>query len=377
MLKNEKVYFPNLNGLRFIAALLVIIHHVEQLKFKFHIESYWLSVPFVRHCGKLGVEMFFVLSGFLITYLLMTEEKSLGTISVRKFYIRRMLRIWPLYFLIIFLAFAVLPNLGNLFILPGYGREVIYADLPLKLLLYALFLPNLVLSLLGTVPFASQTWSIGTEEQFYLVWPFLLRIIKKHRLWLMLFIIGFYAAFAFFLSGKYAAFLPFSKVIQAFWNSFTIDSMAMGGIFAILLFSRSRYLSIVLNNVVFYSVLILIAVLMIKAVKMPHLFYSFLFGIMILNFAANRNAGISLENRPMNYLGNISYGLYMFHPISITLAILVAKATGVSGNWLLYLMSLLFTVLLAGVSYRYYELYFLRYKKHFERVISGNATHTD
>ncbi|RMG83594.1 MAG: hypothetical protein D6707_00790 [Bacteroidetes bacterium] len=65
-----KVYFPNLNGLRFIAAGMVIIHHIEQLKSIFGIENYW-GVPFIRLVGKLGVVLFFVLSGFLITFLLL------------------------------------------------------------------------------------------------------------------------------------------------------------------------------------------------------------------------------------------------------------------------------------------------------------------
>src|SRR5688572_27055191 len=108
----QKIYFPNLNGLRFIAAFLVIIHHIEQLKSFSNIDNYWGTVPFIDIIGKLGVVLFFVLSGFLITYLLLAEERSFKRISIVKFYIRRMLRIWPLYFLIILLAFAVLPGIS-------------------------------------------------------------------------------------------------------------------------------------------------------------------------------------------------------------------------------------------------------------------------
>jgi peptidoglycan/LPS O-acetylase OafA/YrhL len=83
--KLKKVYFPNLNGLRFIAVALVIIHHIEQLKFIFGLPNYWLKCPVILIIGKLGVVLFFALSGFLITYLLMAEENTFQKISIKKF----------------------------------------------------------------------------------------------------------------------------------------------------------------------------------------------------------------------------------------------------------------------------------------------------
>src|SRR5262245_59932952 len=96
----DRVYFPNLNGLRFIAALAVIIHHIEQQKADFCLPNSFGAAP-IQLFGELGVVLFFVLSGFLLTYLLLEEEKTTATIGIRNFYIRRILRIWPLYFLII------------------------------------------------------------------------------------------------------------------------------------------------------------------------------------------------------------------------------------------------------------------------------------
>src|SRR5918998_5183317 len=115
--EQTKVYFPGLNGLRFFAAMLVVFGHVELLK-EYHGYSNIHSNLAVYELGRMGVTFFFVLSGFLISYLLFAEQKSAGTISIRKFYIRRVLRIWPLYFLIVILAFFVLPRLP-FFNIPG------------------------------------------------------------------------------------------------------------------------------------------------------------------------------------------------------------------------------------------------------------------
>ena len=372
----QNIYFPNLNGLRFIAAFLVIIHHIEQIKSIFKIDNYWVTIPFVGIIGKLGVVLFFVLSGFLITYLLLAEEYSFKNISIRKFYIRRMLRIWPLYFLIIILAFFILPNI-DLFTLPGFGKDVIYSNLLFKLFLYAIFFPNLVISLLGVVPYASHTWSIGTEEQYYLVWPIVLKYFKKYRMNLMFIIIIFYLLFDKLLSTHYSDFLPYKSVIRAFWSSFNIDCMAIGGIYAILLFQKNRFLKLIQNNTVFYITLFLVTFLMIKGIYIPHIhyeFYSVLFGIIILNFASNDNIKISLENRALNYLGNISYGLYMYHTIGIVLALSICISIGFTSNWLIYPLSFALTIIIAGISYKYFEAFFLKFKNKFSNIISGSAT---
>ena len=212
----DKVYFPNLNGLRFIAALLVIIHHVEQIKYIYNLPNDFSS-SFIQIIGELGVVLFFVLSGFLITYLLLEEEKRTGTIAVKNFYLRRILRIWPLYFFIVFLALAVLPNIP-FFVLPDYEPARVYQDLSAKILLYVFFLPNLVTPLLGVVPYASLTWSIGTEEQFYLVWPPLLKLFKKYRVALMIVIVIGYLLFARALFSDRTNFLVYKYEINAFWQ---------------------------------------------------------------------------------------------------------------------------------------------------------------
>ena len=372
----QKIYFPNLNGLRFIAAFLVIIHHIEQLKWISKLDSYLYVVPFVKVIGKLGVVLFFVLSGFLITYLLLAEEKTFDDISIKKFYMRRILRIWPLYFFIIILAIFILPYI-KLFTLNGFGINEVHSDLATKLILYALFLPNIVLSMIAVIPYASHTWSIGTEEQFYLVWPVFMKYLKKNRIFLMIIIIISYLTIRLFLANPMSDFMPYKKIIREFWSTFNIECMAIGGIFGILLFRHDKILNLIKNNLIFYASIVLVSILMILGVYIPYIqaeFFSVFFVIIILNFAANENIKISLENKYFNYLGNISYGLYMYHPIGIMMAINLAVTIGYPSNWLIYPVSLILTILIAGLSYKYFETYFLKFKHKFSKVLSGNST---
>ena len=104
----NRIYFRNLGALRFIAAVSVIFHHVEQYKFWAKIPNVWGNTT-VDALGSKAVSFFFVLSGFLITYLLMEEQKKTGAISVKNFYIRRILRIWPVYYIVVIVCLFVLP----------------------------------------------------------------------------------------------------------------------------------------------------------------------------------------------------------------------------------------------------------------------------
>lgn len=368
----QKVYFPNLNGLRFIAAMMVLFPHIEQMKPFLGYHNVLHIYPY--ETGKLGVVLFFVLSGFLITYLLLTEEKLAGVINIKKFYIRRILRIWPLYFFIVLLAFFILPNI-SIFIIDGYEKEVIQQQLPVKILLYAVFLPQFVGYLSGLIPYASHLWSVGTEEQFYLVWPVLVKYIKKHRIYLMFFVILFYLIIKLFVLPQLAGNIFLGYAIEKFWTSFMIDSMAIGGIYAILLFQKNKILAVIQNRYTFYLVLLLTMIMWLSGVKFPYIhfeIYSILFGLIIMNFASNDKIKISLENKLFTYMGNISYGLYMYHPIAIALALTIGFAMDIKSTWFVYSLSLLLTIIVAAISYSYFERYFISLKTKFSNVISGD-----
>ena len=317
--------------------------------------------------------LFFVLSGFFITYLLLAEENQSSTISIKKFYIRRMLRIWPLYLLIVVLSLFVFPHF-SLLTWPGYGIEVVQANVWWKLLLYLFFFANLVLAFLGIVPYASQAWSIGTEEQFYLVWPVIVKHIKKYRLWLMVLIVVMYSLVRIYLASSLSDGLPYKGILRAFWGGFTIDCMAIGGFFGVMLFHKHALLKYFRNNVAFYLAIVGVIAGWSSGVYIPivgSIFYSTLYAVIILNFASGERLGINLENSVLSYLGNISYGLYMLHPIGIALAIRLTMYFDMVHIWTIYPLTILFTISLAAFSYQYYERFFLKFKNRFSVVKSG------
>ncbi len=248
MTRNRKLYFPNLNGLRCIAACFVIINHTEQFKYFYGIGDGVLS-PSVKNIGKLGVMLFFVLSGFLITSLLLSEERIFGTIHTKKFYIRRLLRITPLYLLLIFLVFFVIQHVSFLEI--PRMRNPIEENFTTIVVLHLFFLPNLTTAIYGFLPYIAQAWSIGTEEQSYLLWPLLLKRCKKNRLILMAGIILFYVLIRIVLKLFFLT-VPHYEIIAKFWRHFNIDAIATGGIFAVLLFKKHRILKFVVHQKTFY-----------------------------------------------------------------------------------------------------------------------------
>src|SRR5262249_12513092 len=121
----------------------------------------------LRENGGYGVQLFFILSGYLITTLLLREEVRYGPIALRAFWIRRILRIWPLYYLTLLIGFVVLPGLNGHLGTPGY-RDM----LRIHLLPFLGFLGNWSMALIGPLPdWLSVLWSVCVEEQFYLIVP--------------------------------------------------------------------------------------------------------------------------------------------------------------------------------------------------------------
>jgi len=366
-----KIYFPNLNALRFFAAFAVFVHHIEQFKNILGFSNFW-HLKAIQQLGKLGVVLFFVLSGFLITYLLLSEKKSDKSINIKAFYIRRILRIWPLYFLIFLISFFIIPNIGLFDI--GAWSDKLSNNFSIKFLLYLIFLPNVALAIFPPIPYASQLWSIGVEEYFYLIWAPLIKVSKDVLRHLYLVII-LYLGLKFGL--KIVDFIfpnfPYLLQIRNVVSLFSIDCMAIGGIFAYAYFKKNSLFELCSSKKLLFSVYTILFVCLILGFKIPYFnfeFYSILFGIIILNLATNKLFEKSLENRTLNYFGKISYGIYMFHPLCIVFVLKILNLYQVNNFYTQFGLSLLLTILVSSCSYHLIEKWFLNKKNNFKTVES-------
>ena len=133
----------------------------------------------LRENGGFGVQLFFILSGYLIATLLLREEARFGRISLRSFWIRRILRIWPLYYLILVIGFGLIPAFEGQITTPGY-RDM----LRIHLIPFLAFLGNWSMALVTPLPdWLSILWSVCVEEQFYLIVPLLIALVApQYRL---------------------------------------------------------------------------------------------------------------------------------------------------------------------------------------------------
>ena len=382
---SKHVYFPGLTGLRFIAAFLVVICHVEEFKYIWGIreQNTW-DLHFFSMLGELAVTFFFVLSGFLITYLLLLEKERTGTINMRGFYMRRVLRIFPLYYLIVLTGLFVFPHFSILDF-PGWTAEL-NGNFWIKVAMYMLFLSNLAAASIFPVPYAVHTWSIGVEEQFYLIWPFLVKY-GKNTFILLLGIIAVYLIVAkgfWYLDDLNDGNNRFYQVLAGFFRFTRIDCMAIGGIggYAIY-YKREKILAFLYSipvQVFIYGLTFLLLIGNVEFGYFTHEVYSILFCLIILNIGTNPNTFFQFENPTVKYLGKISYGLYMYNYLCVRLALIVVQMwigegveLGVMGNVAFYILSILFTVVLAALSYEYFEKPFLRFKHKFTVVKSGDV----
>lgn len=288
ILKRDTIYFPGLNGIRAIAALLVVCSHISLNISQLGFVGY-RSIDMAGY----GVTMFFVLSGYLITYLLLTEHELYHKISYRKFYIRRILRIWPIYYLSLFIALIWMYFSNQDISVPG-------------VFFYLFMMANVPFIYGGIVGIVAHLWSVGVEEQFYLFWPWLFKK-RDYLLIIMLAIIIIYmtlrVTFRLFENGPIFTLIGITR----------FHCMAIGGIGALAVFEKWAVLKYIYTPIlqsVCWSILVL------SLYKPFHTFsiidgelYALIFLIIIINVSTNKRSIIKLENKIMNWLGKISYGI--------------------------------------------------------------------
>jgi peptidoglycan/LPS O-acetylase OafA/YrhL len=356
-------YIPGLHGIRAVAALSVAVAHIEGYRQYFGLPSDGVLIS--GAIATNAVTVFFVLSGFLITLLLLRESTLTGRISIAKFYSRRVLRIWPLYFVVLFAGYYLF---ATLLPVPPLAANW-HPGNPLQLLLFVFFLPNAANAFFGSISYVSTLWSIGVEEQFYSFWPWLVRRRTPQMLSVMLIVVAL-GVFALRLFVNYSGLFPWQFGLLA--NTMEFDSMAVGGIAALLFYLRGAsgsslphlpYLALGAFAVIFaYSAL----GNPFRPALLPIL--SVAFAICIL-FVAGHPASFAtrfFETGRMRWLGEISYGIYLLHSFVIIPMLHVDMIAGmldtVVGSWLFRVVAIGLTIGVASLSYIAIERPFLRLK---------------
>ena len=374
MTNTKALHIPHLDVLRWGSAMMIILLHAYEawcgwwgqvglLSNGTHTTlSAWGKVidQFIRNFG-FGVDLFFLISGFLITYLLLVEKKSFGNISIWKFMMRRSFRIWPLYFLIIALGpFLVYwlqeptPNyFWNLFFMGNF--EVIYSQKWLY-------------------PFG-HLWSICIEEHFYLVWPFIIAFIPKK--WLMTVFISLilfsicYRMYAWsnFSNGWYYVFThTFSRMdvlvigaIGGYYHSITPIKIELSRINRMLILI-ALIVALCIEPIVQWETLIMVG--------FKKYIYVGLSAILMLDYLFNPNFKHILKpNSVIHYLGKTSYGIYMFGNVILLIIIKqIMQRFEISNLWIFLGLILTLSTLIPIISYEFFEKPLLKIAAKFRRI---------
>jgi len=371
----KRIHFENLDGLRFLCFLSVFFYHSFHTNLK-HISSnpiYQFITKEIFGNGNLGVNFFFVLSGFLITYLLIEEKKMNGRIDIRKFWVRRILRIWPLFYFCVFFGFVLFPWLKEMF-----GQT---PNETANLWTYLVFINNFDMikngmpdsSVLGVL------WSVAIEEQFYLTWPVILSFFSLKRYWIPFVVI--------ILSSLIFRSIYTAEMYHENHTLSCIGDMATGATGAWLISTRGYFLNFIkkLNRfsiafiyilfifVFFFRDEVLYANYYIRIFERFFIAVVILFVILEQNYAERSFFKMSYFKN-ISRLGVITYGLYCLHFVGILSVITITNMFMINTQlWQVLIvetaLALSLTIFLSYISYRFYEKPFLKFKDKFAYII--------
>ncbi|MGZ8544274.1 MAG: acyltransferase family protein [Flavisolibacter sp.] len=366
--------------MRFFCFLAVFLYHsfatsLQEIK---NDSLYSFIKYFLFANGNLGVNFFFVLSGFLITYLLIIERTKEGTVSIRNFYARRILRIWPLFYLCVFIGFFLFPLMKI-----AIGENSIEtADLSY----YLFFLNNFDLIKNGfpDASILSVLWSVAIEEQFYLVWPVLMTYVPMRFIkWVFLIIIGSTFIFRLYHAQDFA---------MVEYHTFScISDMAVGGFFAYLCYYNRCFLDTINRLPKIYWLLLYLAVAILflfrknifghsdVLIATDRLVCSLIFVLVIIEQCYATNSLFKMSKfKKISIWGTYTYGLYCLHMLGILMAAKLLSFAGLNKNVFQVILmegilSFVLTLGLAYSSYHIFEKRFLRLKKKFAVVQTGDS----
>ena len=381
--KPPRFYMPQLDVMRFFAFLSVLLLHcLPSVEVGNHIgwsRSVALFAKTIESSGRNGVGLFFLLSAYLITELLTRERKATGDIHLKMFYIRRILRIWPLYYFVLLMGLLVQP-LNVKF------------HLTLSVILSYLFFVNnwhVVLYNFVWTPLY-PLWTVSAEEQFYLIWPFAMRKFSRRTMLLLCSLVIIALPLATYRTTGLA------------WRTGTTELVAtllffpLGGILSMMLKPKPYPAPLwkVLGAFFFGLTCWMAGGIwtrpggeMLAAPPQAILGMAFITAGTVIIFVAFLRSDPAMWPRSLVYLGKISFGLYVFHRFvyaavqAVMGALGLGIRTGPNHSMMNVLIAglvtlpatLLGTIGVSALSYRYLEKPFLLMKDRFAVVHSRDV----
>lgn len=374
----KRFYRPEIDGLRFIAFLMIFFDHTlisfidnNSLIFSFYNSGFL----------NFGVDLFFILSSFLITKLLVMEFSSYKTIDIKSFLIRRSLRIYPLYFLAILIGALIFPIfLKHPSVFPYGSDDYLNNIIKINLIPHIFFFANNTMRYTGAInQYFSHLWTISIEEQFYIFWPFILFYFLTNSNYKKLIYFLTSALFLMLIMRFYhTTFLNSPHPIVYMGTSTRLDGFAIGAIIALK--NESNYKNKTLPFQLVLALLILSIYFILPnpltSISTSNIFsYTLIaigFGLIIDTLISKEKSAINkfLGSKTLSYLGKISYGLYMFH-VPVFLVIQQIDMTNLNKSYI-PLASLtahfIITFTFAFISYNIFEKPFLKMKMFFEKI---------
>lgn len=340
-LPNRK-FLPAIQGLRGLAVLPVM---------GFHLITDFPKLKSIFNYGWIGVDLFFVISGYLITGILLDSLQTQRTKYFFNFYARRVLKIWPLYYALLFFMFVLVPLLR-----PTEGAFIFIKSHPWQS--YLFFVQNFFVKGVGAGPLG-LTWSLAIEEQFYLVWPLLVFLIPKKYLG---YVLGALVAGTVIL--RAILFVKGYDPLYLYINPFCrLDGLASGALLALWHRSESYDLKHERTMIIAATCagILGVAIFGLSNPVSCYLFFSVVF-VALVAFATWQNAPKMLSWRPLAFIGTISYGLYLLHVVAYD--VLRSTRLGQLG-WASAFIMIAFALFLATASWYCFEKPILALKRHF------------
>jgi peptidoglycan/LPS O-acetylase OafA/YrhL len=345
-------HVPSLDGVRAVAALMVMFFHFFQ---NYHPVNYFSSIiKTVSGFGQTGVSLFFVLSGFLITRILIKDKQSKNYFL--NFYLRRSLRIFPLYYYYLLLVFFIVPFINHTDV-PEFSKQIYHW----------VYLQDFAITFKWDYSGPLHFWSLAVEEHFYLFFPLLVYYLKENQL--------IYAVIIILMSSIVVRFILNAHNFEVFYFTFSrLDELSLGAVLAILelrnkLTSKSSFQYIYLFALVALPTFILWGIYskeansLMQVMKYSLISVTYFCAIAFIVSAPETNfVKQALTVKPLIYIGKISYGLYVYHGLCFHNFKHIYHG---NNDWIIFFGSFSLAIIVSTISFYLFESHFLKFKNYF------------